>query len=206
MLKPKQSFLIAGFFTVYINWIIRRHFHKVEFTKPNFDADKSVLLIANHLSWWDGFLFYHLSKVFFKKKFHAMVLEETMHKISFFKYLGGFSVAKNSRDMIESLDYSAELLSDPENMVVIFPQGKLYSNFVDDISFEKGAVHIAAKAKSSFQYVLAATFVENFQYKKPTANIYLKVLGVDAIVPNNLPEQYQIYYKTAKQQQNSIVV
>lgn len=206
MLKPKKNFLITGFFTIYIDWIIGRHFRKVEFTKPSFDTNKSVLLIANHLSWWDGFLFYHLSKVFFKKKFHAMVLEETMHKVSFFKYLGGFSVAKNSREMIESLDYAAELLSDPENMVVIFPQGKLYSNFVDNVSFGKGATHIAAKAKSNFQYVLAATFVENFEYKKPTANIYLKVLGVDALAPDELPEQYQIHYKTAKQQQTSIVV
>lgn len=206
MLKPKQNFLITGFFDVYIPYIIKRHFYKVEFTKPGFDATKSVLFIANHFSWWDGFLLYHLSKVFLKKDFHAMVIEETMQQVSFFKYLGGFSVAKNSRQMLESLDYAAALLDEPKNMVVIFPQGKLYSNFVDDISFEKGVVHIAAKAKAKFQYIFAATFVENFEHKKPTAHIYLKVLNVDAIVPDELPTQYLQHYQTAKQQQTSLTV
>jgi hypothetical protein len=58
-----------------------------------------------------------------------MVIEETVQKVSFFKYMGAFSVNKNSREMLASLNYAAELLNDPQNLVLIFPQGKLYSNF-----------------------------------------------------------------------------
>jgi 1-acyl-sn-glycerol-3-phosphate acyltransferase len=204
MLKPKSNLFITGFFNWYIGWIIRRYFHKVNFNEPDIDTTKSILLIANHFSWWDGFLLYHVNQIFFKKKFHAMVLEDSMHKYKFLKYLGGFSVNKNSRQILQSLNYAAQLLADSQNMVVIFPQGKLYSNLVDDIHFEKGAAYITATAKTGFQYVLAATFIENFQYKKPSANMYLKVLNVDDVA--DLNKAYQQHYTQAKQQQTSIAV
>jgi len=206
MLKPKKNFLITGFFAIYIDWIIKRHFHKIDFNRPKFNPEQSVLLISNHFSWWDGFLLYHINKLVFKKKFHIMVLEESMQKMSFLKYLGSFSVARNSRSVLESLDYAAELLCKADNLVVIFPQGKLYSNFVDDISFEKGASHIAAKTKANFQYVFAATFTENFEHKKPTAHIYLKAFSVNNIKPNEIEQLYKQHYQTAKQQQNCIVI
>jgi 1-acyl-sn-glycerol-3-phosphate acyltransferase len=206
MLKPKKNFLITGFFAFYIDWIIGRHFYKVEFNKPGFNKEQSILLVANHFSWWDGFLLYHVNKLVFKKQFHIMVLEESMQKMDFLKYLGSFSVVKNSRQALESLDYAAELLNDPNNIVVIFPQGKLYSNFVDELSFEKGVSHIATKAKGDFQYVFATTFTENFEHKKPTAHIYLKALSVDEIKPDEIEEQYRQHYQTAKQQQTSIIV
>lgn len=135
-----------------------------------------------------------------------MILKETMQKVGFFKYLGGFSVSKNPKEIMEALEFATRLLADPGNMVVIFPQGKLYSNFVDDINFEKGAAFIAAKAKGKFQYVLSATFIENYQFKKPTANIYLKVFNVNAMAPADLAEHYQQHYQEAKKQQTSIVI
>lgn len=135
-----------------------------------------------------------------------MVLEESMQKISFLKYLGSFSVAKNSRQMMESLDYAAQLLNDPDNMVVIFPQGKLYSNLVDEVKFEKGLARIAAQAKAGFQYVLAATFAENFQYKKPTVYSYLKVCQSETVVVDELQNTYQQHYKKSRQHQTTITV
>jgi hypothetical protein len=67
-------------------------------------------LLANHFSWWDGFLMYYINQQVLKKRFHVMVIEETVQKVSFFKYVGAFSVSKNSRDMLASLDYAAELI------------------------------------------------------------------------------------------------
>ncbi len=60
--------------------------------------------------------------------------------------------------MLESLEYAAELLNDPKNLVLIFPQGKLYSNFVNNIHFEKGGVaKIIEKAEGKFQLIFAVT-------------------------------------------------
>ncbi len=136
-----------------------------------------------------------------------MVLEDTMHKVSFFKYLGGFSVAKNSREIIESLTYAANLLNDPQNMLVIFPQGKLYSNFVDSVKFEKGLYKIIELTGADHQYVLSATFTENFDHKKATANITFKALQKSDIKnAADLQHAYEKHYQQTRHKQNQIVV
>jgi len=207
MIKPQRNFLITGFFDWYINRIIKRNFHSLNFNQVTVDPTKAVLLIANHCSWWDGFILRHINQAYFKKEFHAMVLEETMQVVKFFKYLGGFSVKPGSKDVIESLGYAATLLSDPQNMVVVFPQGKLYSNFVDTVVFEKGLFKITELAATDLQYVFAAMFTENFDHKKPTINVSFKVVQkADIADAANLQEAWQQHYTQAKQRQIQIVI
>jgi 1-acyl-sn-glycerol-3-phosphate acyltransferase len=206
MIKPAKHWLITPFFNWYIGWIIKRNFHSVNFNKVDLHPAKAVLLIANHFSWWDGFLLYYLNKIRFKKQFRIMVLEETMHEVKFFKYLGAFSVAKNSRQVVESLQYATELLSDPDNMVVIFPQGKLYSNFLDSVTFEKGLFKITEMATVDFQYLFAAAFTENFDQKKPSVNIGFKLIQHNEVSANDVQNTYQQHYDQTKQRQTQLIV
>ncbi|HEY0244722.1 MAG TPA: 1-acyl-sn-glycerol-3-phosphate acyltransferase, partial [Mucilaginibacter sp.] len=173
MIYPEKNIIIRWFFSKYIPWIIRRNFQAVNFNEIEIDQDRSVLLIANHFSWWDAFLLYDVFDKLTGKKFHVMVIEETMKKHAFFKYIGAFSVNKNSREVIASLDYAAQLLNDPQNLVLLFPQGKLYSNFIDSMQFEKGTLKVMEQAGHKFQLIYAATFTEHLQYKKPVVNVYL---------------------------------
>lgn len=205
MIYPQKNKLINWFFHNYILRIVKGNFKEVNHNEVEVDKGHSVLLLANHFSWWDGFLMYYINYKVLKKRFHVMVIEETVQKVSFFKYVGAFSVSKNSRDMLASLNYAAELLNDPENMVLIFPQGKLHSNFTEEICFEKGLSKIMAAAAGKFQTVMAATFIENLQYKKPIAGVYLKAISEI----NNMKDAqklYQQHYDSAKQQQNKITV
>lgn len=208
MIYPQKNKLINWFFHNYILRIVNGNFHVVRFDELEVDKNKSVLLLANHFSWWDGFLMYYINHRVIKKRFHVMVIEETVKKISFFKYMGAFSVSKNSRDMLTSLDYAAQLLNDPENMVLIFPQGKLYSNFIDEVNFEKGLSKIMECATGRFQTVMAATFIENLQYKKPTVSVYLKngpeVFGGKDIA--HLQNSYKEHYNSSKLHQTQIVI
>ncbi len=206
MIKPESHFLITRFFSIYINWILKRHFKRIEFNKVTFTDNEAILLLSNHFSWWDGFLLYHLNKIYFKKKFHIMVLDQTMQKLSFLKYLGAFSVAKNSRQMLHTIDYAASLLNHSDNMVVIFAQGKLYSNFVDVIKFEKGVFRIINKATSKFQYIFAATFIENFEGRKPGAYTYFKSYKSVDLPVTELQAAYQQHYHETKQYQTTIIV
>jgi 1-acyl-sn-glycerol-3-phosphate acyltransferase len=197
MIYPQKNKLINWFFHHYILRIVKSNFREVKFNAVEVDKNKSVLLLANHFSWWDGFLMYYINHRILKKRFHVMVIEETVQKVSFFKYLGAFSVSKNSRDMLASLNYASKLLNDPQNLVLIFPQGKLYSNFTDKVSFEKGLSRIMETAAGKFQTVMAATFIENLQYKKPTASVYLK--AVSRIESEDTPQGiYQKHYNFSK--------
>ena len=207
MIYPEKNTLIRWFFSKYIPWIISRNFHAVNFNKIEIDQNSAVLLIANHFSWWDAFLLYYVFDKLTGKKFHVMVVKETMRKHGFFKYIGAFSVNKNSREVMESLDYAARLLNDPQNLVLLFPQGKLYSNFIDRVQFEKGTLKIMEQAGHKFQLIYAAAFIEHLQYKKPTVNVYLNSITnctFESIAA--LTDSYQQHYDSARQLQTKIVL
>lgn len=174
MIKPKSNKLIHGFFSWYISRIIGKDFYSFNHNKPSFSDDKAILLLSNHFSWWDGFLLFHLNKIYFKKHFHVMVLQETAEKVSFLKYLGAFSIQRNAKSLIESLDYAGKLLDDPKNLVLIFPQGELYSSHVSSINFEKGLTKIISASKKQFQYLFAAILIDYFDQRKPSVNVFLE--------------------------------
>jgi 1-acyl-sn-glycerol-3-phosphate acyltransferase len=208
MIYPRKNKLVRWFFNAYILHIVTRNFKQVNYNTPAIDGSKSVLLLANHFSWWDGFLLYYLNRKLFKKQFHIMVIEETMKQVFFFKYMGAFSINKNSREMLDSLHYAAELLNNPENLVLIFPQGKLHSNFTDTVKFEQGLSRIIRNAAGKFQIVFAATFVETLQYKKPSATIYVKPEAENYSDKNieELQNAYQQHYNSSKLLQTEIVI
>jgi len=206
MVKPGKNFVIRFILHYYVNWIVGRHFHEVRFEPLEVDPNKSILLIANHFSFWDSLILYIVCYKLLKKKFYVMVREDTTVQLKYLKYGGAFSVNKNSRDMLQSLDYAAELLNDPQNLVLIFPQGKLYSNFVNDIHFEKGITRVIEKAEGKFQLLFGATFVQYLKHKKATATVYLKAEPDEVKSFEELKNAYQKHYDNAKLQQTEIVI
>jgi 1-acyl-sn-glycerol-3-phosphate acyltransferase len=206
MIRPKNNKPIHWFFHHYIRLIIKNNFKAFNFNTIETDPDKSVLLLANHFGWWDGFLLYWLNYLLLKKKFHIMILEDTVRKVFFLKYMGAFSVVKNSRSMMESLEYAGNLLHDPQNLVLIFPQARLFSNFVDDVHFERGLLKVMKQAAGKFQYVFAATFIEYFQHKKPTINVYVEITRQEVNTIDELKNLYQQHYDAAKQLQTQIII
>lgn len=206
MVYPVKNKLFSWVFGQYIRFILQRNFHQINFNKVNIDPDKPVLLLANHYSWWDGFIYYHLNKVLFRKNPHVMVLEQTLKNWPFMRYLCAFSIRKGARDMPASLSYAAGILNKPENLLLLFPQGKLYSNFIDDIDFQKGLNVILEKASANFQCILAAAFTENFAQKNPSVSVYLKVLNIPGITGEDVGRAYQEHYNESKKLQTLIAV
>jgi len=206
MIYPKKNPFILFFLHHYVKWITGRQFKEMIFSPVSVDQNKSILLLANHFSFWDGLILYMVNLILLKKNFHVMMGNDTAQGIFFLKYGGAFTIEKNSRQMLESLNYAAELLTKPENLVLIYPQGKLYSNFVNDVHFEKGVQKIIDKAEGSFQLVFAASFIQYFKHKKPTATVYLKNESKSYTGKSitELKDAYQQHYNTAKLQQTEI--
>jgi 1-acyl-sn-glycerol-3-phosphate acyltransferase len=206
MIYPKQNGIIFWFFKWYVKWIVSSHFDKIIFDEISLDVSKPILLIANHFSFWDSLIIFCVNERLFKKKAYVMVLEDTMRKDRFLKYGGAFSVGRKPRDIIKSLNYAAGLLNDPGNLVLMFPQGKLYPNFVEQVHFKKGVLNIIQETNPNVQLVFAATFVQYFKHKKPTATVYLKqetVNYADKTI-NDLQQAYQQHYTASKLLQTEI--
>jgi 1-acyl-sn-glycerol-3-phosphate acyltransferase len=205
MIYPKKSKIISRCFKYYVKCTIKSHFDKIIFDEISLE-NKPILLIANHFSYWDSLILFCVNEQLFKKEAYVMVLEETMRKERFLKYGGSFSIGKAPKDIIISLNFATELLNDPGNLVLMFPQGKLYSNFVKQVHFEKGVLKILQNANPNVQVVFAATFVQYFKHKKPTATVYLKreLVNYTGKTVNDLQQAYQQHYTASKLLQTEI--
>jgi 1-acyl-sn-glycerol-3-phosphate acyltransferase len=208
MVYPKKNKVIYWCLHQYVKFLVRTKFHDLIFNTFEIEKNKSVLLLANHFSFWDGLILYCINDKLLKKNFHFMVNEDTAYKLHYLRYGGAFSINKNSRQILESLDYAASLLNDPDNLVLLFPQGKLFSNFVEDVHFEKGVLRVIKQAAGKFQLVFASTFIQFYKYRKQSINVYLKTETISyadkSIV--ELKDAYQQHYNAAKKLQTEIVL
>jgi len=166
--------VIYPFLQVYSLWKIKRNFHKVFISGKYHEKGKPVLLISNHISWWDGFWVVYLNIKFFHRIFYFMMLEEQLRKNIFLNRAGGYSVKKGSRSIIESLDYTSELLGEKKNLVLMFPQGKIESVHNQMITFERGIEHVLKKVKGKVQILFLVNLIDYFSNQKPGLYMYLR--------------------------------
>lgn len=193
MLYSKHHFFIYPFFQRYTLWLLKRHFRNVTIEGSFSDTGKPVMLIGNHIGWWDGFWGMYLKLKVVKRKFHFMMQEDQLLRYRFFNYTGGFSIKRNSREVIESLQYAASLLNDPANMVLIYPQGKLQSLYCNSFHFEKGVEHILKGREGEVQLLMSVNMIDYLAHPKPSLYIYLRDYNGNFCC-ESLEEAYKLFY------------
>ena len=125
-----------------------------------------------------------------------MMLEEQLKKHWYFRYTGGYSVQKKSRSIIESLDYTSRLLNNPDNMVLIFPQGSIKSMHEQKIVFEKGIQRIVEKVAKEVQIIFVANMIDYFSNPKPGLYIHIKSYSGNVYDKNTLESEYNLFYRS----------
>lgn len=206
MIKADHRTIAVKFFDWYISKIIKKDFHNIEYDKSfNFDKNKAILLIPNHFSWWDGFFAYFLNLYLFKKKFHVMMLEKELSKRPIFKYIGAFSVEQKSETVEETLNYTSELLNNKDNLVLMFPQGRIESNHKEKVTFRKGIEYLVNNSGNNFQLIYSTTLIDYLANRKATAYMYLEKLALfKGITVKELEEKYNEFYQKAKNIQSEL--
>lgn len=174
--------------------LLKRNFNLINIFGSFPDREVPILVIANHISWWDGFWLMYLNEKVLHHKFHFMMLEDQLKKHWYFQYTGAFSVKKKSRSVIESLTYATNLLKDPENMVFMFPQGKISSLYNDSIRFEKGVDRIIEHSSKDVQLLFVANFVDYFSSSKPNLYMHIKTPSVDDLKEVSVESAYNAFY------------
>lgn len=174
MIHSNHDPLTIWFFDLYFRLCMFFQFRGIEIHGEVPDKGKSILLLQNHFSWWDGYWSFYLSKRVFKRKFHVMMLEEQLRKRMFINRCGAFSVRKDSRELIESLHYAAALLDDPNKLVCLYPQGQIQSQHRSPVTFESGASWILKQSKADVQVCFCVSLVDYFSQPKPVVHFHLK--------------------------------
>jgi len=174
ILKAKHNVIIYPFFKWYTRMKMKGNFKPIKIINDIDEKNLPVLLVTNHNSWWDGFWVQYINIQIFKRKFHFMMLEEQLRKFWFFNYTGGFSVRKNSKSIIETLDYTRQLLTNKNNLVLMYPQGEIQSMHEPVFKFERGIEHILRKMENPVQVVFMVSLVDYFSNPNPGLFLYLK--------------------------------
>ena len=69
MIKAKHHFVIYPLFKWLTRLLVKRNFKKIVVEGKFEDNGNSILVIANHISWWDGFWAEYLNIRVFHRKF-----------------------------------------------------------------------------------------------------------------------------------------
>lgn len=182
-------------FQLLSKFLINRNFNSVNINGAFADNGKSILVIANHVSWWDGFWVDYLNQKLMNRKFHFMMLEDQLKKHWYFHYTGGYSVKKKSRSILNSISYSIELLQQPENLVLMFPQGEIHSIYNDAVVFENGVERIIKKTAPETQVVFVANLIDYFSDSRPNLFIYFKPVSWHDLQKTTVEKEYNIFYQ-----------
>jgi 1-acyl-sn-glycerol-3-phosphate acyltransferase len=204
MITAKHSPGYVTFFNWYSRFMIHKEFRRVNIIGDVKPDSRSILLIGNHFSWWDGFFATYLNYRMFHKKLHVMMLEEELEKRLFLNKAGAFSVKKGGRSVIESLNYASEILKDPVNLLIMYPHGEIASQHNRSVQFEKGigkilkGLHITNSSprlgggreggsglhgiEDVVQIVFYIALIDYFSHRKPGLNIYLEELKFDGLI------------------------
>lgn len=188
MIPQRRNSFVHKLFMPYLAYRLRKAFNVFKHDEVEIMPGHSILLLCNHFSWWDGFWAGQLAHTYLHRDFYIMMQEDHIKKRMFFNLLGGFSINRESKDVIKSLQYAANLLDNPANLVTVFPQGALVSNHSEEINIERGIDYIVKKIKGDCQIIYYSSFIDYFESLKPSVYIHFLNCGTN----------YDFDYETAK--------
>lgn len=145
MIAARHNKAAHFLFRLYLNYLMKKNVHSIQLfgNLPEFPPDRSILLLPNHSSWWDGFIIYLVIDMFWHKTPWVMMEEKQLGRFSFFRKLGAFSVRPGDREDVEkTLNYASKLLTKPENLLFMFPQGKLLPWHKRPVILKNGYVRV----------------------------------------------------------------
>jgi 1-acyl-sn-glycerol-3-phosphate acyltransferase len=176
--KPLSPFFfncVAGFIGLFLKW----RFNKMIIKPINIKPGHSYILMCNHFGFLDGLLAFYLCNKIIRKKhgmqrLYIMSVKKQMEKNRWLQYIGSFSIDPGKRSIHESFEYAAEILNEPGNLLLFYPQGELESSHIRHIKFEEGLLEIVSKIKGDTQLIWSSNLIEYFESVRPS--VYFNML------------------------------
>jgi chlorobactene lauroyltransferase len=111
------------------------------------DADMPLVAIANHPSWWDGYIALALSRHFGLRRYLMMDAAQ-LRRYGFFAWAGCFGVDRTDpKDVARTMTYAADLLAgDRAPLLWMFPQAEIVPHTRRPVVVHGGTAHILRRA------------------------------------------------------------
>jgi 1-acyl-sn-glycerol-3-phosphate acyltransferase len=205
MIPARRVTLFSNWFARYMRFRMRSYFNRLVVAPFAPKEGHSILFLCNHFSWWDGLFANYLAYWHLNRKSYAMMQEDHLQKRMLLNLFGGFSINRTSRGMIKSLQYAANLLNNPENLVVVFPQGKLISNHTTQIEVERGIELLIKNIQGPCHIVYSCVLIDYFESLKPSVFFHLFDCGVNGEIPfAELTQKINEFHKQALEDQINV--
>lgn len=172
MIQAQHRFWADFIFQPYLTRLFKRHFHTIQVLGdlPEVPNHLPLLLLPNHSTWWDGFFIYLLNKRIFRRTAYLMMLEAQLSKYKFFAKIGAYSIEpKHRQGIVESLEYTVELLKRGTPLISIFPQGELLPWHTRPLNYKRGVEWVLREYGKPVAILPAAIRTEFLGEKRPEA-------------------------------------
>lgn len=170
MIKAERTKWALLVFDFYLERLLKKYFKDFRLINsfPEISPERSLVVMPNHFSWWDGFFVYFLLKKKTNKKIFIMMLENQLRRYWFFQKIGCFSTnPANKQSTVATLRYTLELLKSPNNCVVIFPQGEIEPFEKTSLNYNEGIEFLARYSSKGFDILPVANKIFYSNEKLP---------------------------------------
>lgn len=165
MIPARKSEIFARLFAVYNRNLLRRKFERVRVAgidvlreQAKRETRTPLVLYANHSSSWDGLVPFQIVRAAGADGY-AMMEERQMVNLKFLRWLGAFSVIRESpREAVKSINYAAEVLRGTNYLLLIFPQGETLPNDARPLKLHTGAARIIERLGEAYAAPLALRY------------------------------------------------
>lgn len=158
---------------LYIDYRVKTSFKQLIFEGDYLPpSGEPLLLVSNHVGWWDGFWIEQLVRRRFKRRLRVMMRYESLSRHSALRYMGGFAVPAGLRHLPELIQYSIGQLENATNALLIFPQGALYSLYEAEVGFKSGVTAIIEGAVCRPCVLFVYLMVEYGSFARPSVYLY----------------------------------
>jgi 1-acyl-sn-glycerol-3-phosphate acyltransferase len=172
-LKPRYSALAFRCFDLFFKpWRARRLTRtRIAGLPRQLPRDRPLLLVANHTSWWDGFLLRDVHTALRPRApMYSVMTEAELQRLPLLRLLGAVPLRQASADSLRRLlsGLRAATRERPDTSVLFFPQGRIWPAWRRPLDFHRG-VEVVARALAPCYVLPVALHVESLHRSSPAA-------------------------------------
>ncbi|NWF90366.1 MAG: 1-acyl-sn-glycerol-3-phosphate acyltransferase [Ignavibacteriaceae bacterium] len=170
MIKADHKKWARRVYDFYEPWLLKSNFQNFYLINdfPQIPANEGLIITPNHFSWWDGFFIDYTLRFFSSRKIYILMLEEQLKRYWFFQKVGAFSInPQNPKSIKETLDYISEVVSDPNNVLLFYPQGEIDDYAKRPLKVKDGLKTILNMSPAIVNILPVAFKIKHGNTKKP---------------------------------------
>ncbi|EWG10948.1 lysophospholipid acyltransferase family protein [Cytobacillus firmus] len=164
MIEAKKDVIFDKLFSIFHKRLMSFSFDKVYWQNTGIQPASPAIFVCNHSSWWDGLIYYQLTKSVIQQDLHIMMHEQGLKQFPYFKKLGAFSINSSSpKETLKTMKYAEKLLKNGSS-IWIFPQGDEFHLEKRPLHFQQGPLYLQEKLPEI--PLIPVAFYYSFSHKR----------------------------------------